>query len=58
MTYREVENCTLCNNGDNKIVAIYGLNILSKYAIYDIGKLEDINYCPKCGRKLSRKGKK
>lgn len=48
----------LCNNGDNKIVAIYGLNILSKYALYDIGKLEDINYCPKCGRRLSRKGKK
>ena len=57
MTYREAENCTLCNNDDNRIVTIYGLNILSKFAIYDIGKLEDINYCPKCGRKLSRKVK-
>ena len=47
--------CSLCNNGENSINSISGLTITSPYSIYDLGWLDDVEYCPCCGRKLKQK---
>lgn len=46
--------CSLCNNGENSINSISGLTITSPYSIYDLGWLDDVEYCPCCGRKLKK----
>lgn len=44
--------CELCKNGENIINFIMGANITSKYAVYDLGMIENVKFCPMCGRKL------
>lgn len=48
------KHCSLCNNGENSINSISGLTITSPYSIYDLGWLDDVEYCPCCGRKLKK----
>lgn len=48
------KHCLLCNNGRNSINFISGLTMTSPYSIYDLGHLDDVEYCPCCGRKLKK----
>lgn len=48
------KHCSLCNDGENSVSFISGLTILSPYSIYDLGRLDDVEYCPGCGRKLKK----
>ena len=46
--------CKLCHDGTVIINSIFGLSMTSRYSTYDIGTLEDIRFCPKCGRKMEK----
>lgn len=48
------KHCSLCKNGENSIQYISGLTMRSPYSVYDLGGLDDIKYCPCCGRKLKK----
>ena len=48
----ERAKCNICSDGLNRINSISSLNITSKFATFDLGRIEEINFCPKCGRKL------
>lgn len=48
-------DCTLCYDGGSKIRYISGMNMQSKYACYDIGRVENVKFCPRCGRKLKER---
>ena len=48
------KHCSLCNDGKNSINFISGLTMTSPYSIYDLGRLDDVEYCPCCGRKLKK----
>lgn len=53
---KEQENsktCSLCKNDKKfKINSISTMNCTSSYAKFDLGRIEDIRFCPRCGRKL------
>lgn len=53
---RETQNknaCDLCKNDNNfRINFISGMNCTSSYATFDFGLIDDIQFCPRCGRKL------
>lgn len=42
----------LCNDGQARINFISTINITSKWSIYDVGRLDQVNFCPKCGKRL------
>ena len=44
--------CSLCNDGQVRINSISTMNITSQWATYDIGRLDQVNFCPKCGMRL------
>lgn len=44
--------CSLCNDGQVKINYISTMNITSQWSTYDLGRLEEVNFCPKCGKIL------
>ena len=44
--------CSLCNDGQVRINSISTMNITSQWATYDIGRLDKVNFCPKCGKRL------
>ena len=47
------DSCVLCKNDKNfKINFISGMNCSSTHAVFDLGRLDQVEYCPKCGRKL------
>lgn len=52
--FKECENrCTLCKGDRNfKINFISGMNCTSSYATFDLGKTNNIKFCPECGRQL------
>ena len=50
----ETPICNICNNGKNKINSISTMNISSKWATFDLGMLNEVNFCPKCGKRLLR----
>lgn len=47
------EKCNLCK-GDKKfkINFIMGMNCTSRYAVFDLGRMDDVKFCPECGRRL------
>ena len=47
------KTCSLCKNDEKfKINSISTMNCTSRYATFDLGRMEDIGFCPSCGRKL------
>ena len=45
--------CTLCKNDKKfKINSISTMNCTSRYATFDLGRMDDVKFCPQCGRKL------
>ena len=44
--------CSLCNDGQVRINSISTMNITSQWVTYDIGRLDQVNFCPKCGMRL------
>ena len=44
--------CSLCNDGQVRINSISIINITSKLATYDLDRLDKVNFCPKCGKRL------
>ena len=44
--------CSLCNDGKVRINSISTMNITSQWAMYDVGRLDNVNFCPKCGKRL------
>lgn len=44
--------CSLCNDGQVKINYISTMNITSQWSTYDLGRLNEVNFCPKCGKIL------
>lgn len=50
---KDKTECSLCKNDKNfKINFISGMNCTSSYSTFDFGMINDIKFCPKCGRKL------
>ena len=51
--YITKSKCDLCRDDKKfKINFISGMNCTSSYATFDLGKTNNIKFCPKCGRKL------
>ena len=51
--YITKSKCDLCKDDKKfKINFISGMNCTSSYATFDLGKTNNIKFCPKCGRKL------
>lgn len=46
--------CNVCNDGQNRINSINAINISSQWATFDLGRLDEVNFCPKCGKRLLR----
>lgn len=47
------KTCSLCRNDKKfKINSISIMNCTSSYATFDLGRIEDIRFCPRCGRQL------
>lgn len=46
------QECSLCRNGESRINSISLINITSKWARYDLGRVDDVRFCPCCGRRL------
>lgn len=44
--------CSLCNDGKVKINFISTMNVTSQWSTYDLGRLDEVNFCPKCGKRL------
>lgn len=44
--------CSVCNDGQVRINFISAMNVTSRYATYDLGRLDKVNFCPKCGKRL------
>lgn len=44
--------CSLCNDGQVRINSISTINITSKLTTYDLDRLDKVNFCPKCGKRL------
>ena len=45
-------HCSLCNDGQVRINFISAMNVTSRYATYDLGRLDKVKFCPKCGKRL------
>lgn len=52
------QECSLCGNGDVIINHISGMNVTSKWARYDLGGVDNVRFCPCCGRKLKERVRK
>ena len=50
--------CSLCNEGQVRINSISTMNITSQWATYDVGRLDKVNFCPKCGKRLLGQNKR
>jgi hypothetical protein len=52
--FKECENkCSVCKGDINfKINFISGMNCTSSYATFDLGRTNNIKFCPECGRRL------
>lgn len=47
------EKCSLCRGDKNfKINSISTMNCTSSYATFDLGRMNNIKFCPECGRQL------